>query len=55
MAMAIEKHVVKPTDVFDCRQGVYVDPTGRVVKDTHAVGVATVGRWAARGPSGWCP
>ncbi len=42
LAWAIEKHIVKPTDVFDCRQGSYIDPTGRAVKDTHAVGMATV-------------
>jgi cell division protein FtsI (penicillin-binding protein 3) len=42
LGWAIEKKIVKPTDVFDCRAGYYVDPTGRVVKDTHAVGVATV-------------
>lgn len=42
MAGAIEHGVVKPTDVFDCRQGYYVDPTGRTVRDDHAVGVATV-------------
>ena len=33
---------MKPTDVIDCRQGTYIDPTGRVVRDTHAIGVATV-------------
>ena len=42
LAWALEKGIVKPTDVIDCRQGTYVDPTGRVVRDTHAVGVATV-------------
>jgi cell division protein FtsI (penicillin-binding protein 3) len=42
LAWALEKGIVKPTDVIDCRQGTYIDPTGRVVRDTHAVGVATV-------------
>ena len=42
MSWAIEKGVVKPTDVFDCRQGSYIDPTGRVVRDSHGVGVVTV-------------
>ncbi len=42
MAGAIENGVVKPTDVIDCRQGYYVDPTGRTVRDDHAVGMATV-------------
>ena len=41
LAGAIEHGVVKPTDVFDCRAGFYVDPTGRTVRDTHAVGLAT--------------
>jgi cell division protein FtsI (penicillin-binding protein 3) len=42
LAWALEKGIVKPTDVIDCRQGTYIDPTGRVVRDTHAVGIATV-------------
>jgi cell division protein FtsI (penicillin-binding protein 3) len=42
LGWAIEKHIVKPSDVFDCRQGAYIDPTGRLVRDTHGVGVATV-------------
>ncbi|MCL2648281.1 MAG: penicillin-binding protein 2 [Phycisphaerales bacterium] len=35
MSWAIEHHVVKPTDVFNCHYGYYVDPAGRVVKDGH--------------------
>ncbi|HEY4330643.1 MAG TPA: penicillin-binding protein 2 [Phycisphaerae bacterium] len=42
MAWAIEKGIVKPTDIIDCRQGTYVDPTGRVVRDTHGVGSVPV-------------
>jgi len=42
LAWAIEKGIVKPTDIIDCGSGTYVDPAGRVVRDTHAVGVATV-------------
>jgi cell division protein FtsI (penicillin-binding protein 3) len=41
LAWALEKKIVKPTDVFDCRAGTFVDPTGRVVRDTHAIGAAT--------------
>jgi cell division protein FtsI/penicillin-binding protein 2 len=42
LSWALEKGIVKPTDMIDCRQGTYIDPTGRVVRDTHAVGMATV-------------
>ncbi|MCL2641613.1 MAG: penicillin-binding protein 2 [Phycisphaerales bacterium] len=35
MGWAIEKGVVKPTDVFNCHHGYYVDPAGRVVRDGH--------------------
>ena len=42
MAEALERHVVKPTDVFDCHGGVYIDPTGRTVRDTHGYGVMSV-------------
>ena len=39
MAWALQNHVVRPTDVFNCHNGRYVDPTGRVVTDTHGYGV----------------
>jgi cell division protein FtsI/penicillin-binding protein 2 len=42
LAWALDKKIVKPTDVFDCRAGYYTDPTGRVVRDVEANGVATV-------------
>jgi len=38
LAWAIEKKVVKPTDMFDGHGGIYHDPTGRVVRDTHGYG-----------------
>ncbi len=42
LAWALEKGVVKSTDIIDCRQGTYIDPTGRVVRDSHGVGAVTV-------------
>jgi cell division protein FtsI (penicillin-binding protein 3) len=42
VAWAIEKHIVKPSDVFDCHGGRYIDPTGRTVTDTHGYGALTV-------------
>jgi len=39
MAWAIEKHVVRPTDIFDCHFGSWYDPTGRLVRDTHGYGL----------------
>ena len=41
MAYAIEKGVVKPTDVFDCHFGSWTDPAGRLVRDTHGYGALT--------------
>ncbi len=38
MAWAIEKKLVKPTDVFDCHGGRWYDPAGRLVTDTHGYG-----------------
>ncbi len=42
LAWALEKKIVKRTDIIDCRQGSYIDPTGRVVRDTHGVGPVSV-------------
>ncbi len=42
MSWAIEKHIVKPTDVFSGYNGVYHDPTGRVVRDDASYGALTV-------------
>jgi cell division protein FtsI (penicillin-binding protein 3) len=42
MSWAIEKGIVKPTDIIDCRKGTYTDPTGRLVRDDHAVGAVPV-------------
>lgn len=41
LAWALEKGIVKPTDVINCPIN-YIDPTGRLVRDTHAVGSTTV-------------
>ena len=42
LAWALEKGIVKTTDMIDCRQGTYIAPNGRVVRDTHAIGTASV-------------
>ncbi len=42
MSYAIEKHVVKATDVFSGHEGNYYDPTGRLVRDDEAYGALTV-------------
>jgi cell division protein FtsI (penicillin-binding protein 3) len=42
MSFAIEKHIVKPTDVFSGYNGVYHDPTGRTVRDDASYGALTV-------------
>ncbi|HVT83230.1 MAG TPA: penicillin-binding protein 2, partial [Phycisphaerae bacterium] len=41
MAWALEKGIVKPTDVINCPIN-YIDPTGRLIRDTHSIGMATV-------------
>ena len=42
MSWAIEKHVVKPTDVFFGYNGFFHDRTGRLVKDDAGYGALTV-------------
>jgi cell division protein FtsI/penicillin-binding protein 2 len=42
MAWAIENHVTKPTDVIDCHNGHWYDPTGRLVTDVEGYGGLTV-------------
>ncbi len=42
MSWAIEKHIVKPTDVYSGYNGVYHDPTGRTVRDDASYGALTV-------------
>jgi cell division protein FtsI/penicillin-binding protein 2 len=42
LAWALEKHIVKPTDVIDCHGGMFHDPTGRLVRDTHGYGLLSV-------------
>ncbi len=42
LAWALENHIVRPSDVFNCHNGRYIDPTGRVVTDTHGYGVLSV-------------
>ena len=42
MAWALEKNAIKVTDVFDGHGGAYHDPTGRLLRDTHAYGALTV-------------
>jgi cell division protein FtsI (penicillin-binding protein 3) len=41
MAGAIENHLVRPTDVFNCHGGRWNDPTGRQVRDTHGYDMLT--------------
>jgi len=42
LAGALEHHIVKPSDVFNCHGGRWNDPTGRLVQDTHGYGELTV-------------
>jgi cell division protein FtsI (penicillin-binding protein 3) len=42
MAYAIEKKIVKASDVLACHGGRWYDPTGRLVTDTHGYGALTV-------------
>ena len=39
---ALDKGLIKTTDVFNGGSGTWIDPTGRAVKDTHACGLCTV-------------
>jgi cell division protein FtsI (penicillin-binding protein 3) len=41
MAWALDKGLVKSTDIFNGGSGYWTDPTGRVVRDTHACGPCT--------------
>jgi cell division protein FtsI (penicillin-binding protein 3) len=42
MGWAIENHVVKPTDLIDCHNGHWYDPTGRLVTDVEGYGAISV-------------
>ncbi len=42
LAYALDHHVVRRTDVFNCHNGRYYDPTGRLVTDTHGYGALSV-------------
>jgi len=42
LAWALQNHVVRRTDVFNCHNGRYYDPTGRLVTDTHGYGALRV-------------
>ena len=42
VAWALDKGLVKTTDVFNGGSGTWYDPTGRAVKDVHGCGVCTV-------------
>jgi len=42
MAWALEKKVIKPTDVINCHGGHWTDPTGRAVTDVHGYGLLPV-------------
>jgi cell division protein FtsI/penicillin-binding protein 2 len=42
LGWAIDHHVVKRADVFDCHLGHYYDPTGRLVTDAEPLGLLSV-------------